>query len=409
MKSIILAAFFFLLFTGCSKEETDRTVKRISTKRNQSIPHHIRAVDNLKVYAADTEPAMGIQFKQEGNFGSTDDIIVTIGGPSGEVARADEKGRVFVPDRQQFTIHVFNPDGSYLTQIGREGKGPGEFQSLTSMKIDSENLYVYDSLQLRILVFSLESLTLSHTVNLNVQTWSNIDELLVKGPSHYFIRRDGTFLVRFAPSIKYIENIKGEEYTYSYFIINKEGEISSDEIFEQRGRPYFFTTFKGSRFSVTLPFTGKSLVALSSDDHIYAAWTDDFLIKVYSAEGKYLQAFYYPFKKSVIHRKELIKRYDIGYDTPQMQYIKNTELPERWPALHSMHMDDKNRLWVSTIVDDPDIYQWWILSEQGELLARFTWPGNRSIEDIKNGYLYTRETEEETRLQTIVRYRIEME
>lgn len=38
----------------------------------------------------------------------------------------------------------------------------------------------------------------------------------------------------------------------------------------------------------------------------------------------------------------------------------------------------------------------------------FTWPRCLQIEEIKNGKLYAREADEETGLQQIVRYRIEM-
>ncbi|MCC5906914.1 MAG: hypothetical protein JJU13_11940 [Balneolaceae bacterium] len=44
-----------------------------------------------------------------------------------------------------------------------------------------------------------------------------------------------------------------------------------------------------------------------------------------------------------------------------------------------------------------------------ELITWFEWPRDEPIEIIKNGYLYTRETDEETGLQQVVRYRIVME
>ena len=42
-------------------------------------------------------------------------------------------------------IQVFDPTGNYLKTIGREGKGPGEFQVLFSIDInDDGHLYIYD-------------------------------------------------------------------------------------------------------------------------------------------------------------------------------------------------------------------------------------------------------------------------
>ncbi|TVQ03151.1 MAG: hypothetical protein EA359_10220 [Balneolaceae bacterium] len=84
-------------------------------------------------------------------------------------------------------------------------------------------------------------------------------------------------------------------------------------------------------------------------------------------------------------------------------------MPEIWPALNSMQVDDENRLWISTIVEDFDIYEWWLLEESGELITRFEWPRDELIEVVRNGYMYTRETDEETGLQQIVRYKIVMD
>jgi len=65
-----------------------------------------------------------------------------------------------------------------------------------------------------------------------------------------------------------------------------------------------------------------------------------------------------------------------------------------------------NRLWVFTIVEDFDVYEWWVLELSGELITRFEWPREEPIEVIKNGKMYTRQTDEETGLEQIVRYGI---
>jgi len=73
----------------------------------------------------------------------------------------------------------------------------------------------------------------------------------------------------------------------------------------------------------------------------------------------------------------------------------------------NMFFDDKNRLWVSTIIEDHSVYEWWVLQETGELIARFEWPRNEPLEFVGNGHLYTRKTNDKTGAEHIVRYRIE--
>jgi len=72
-----------------------------------------------------------------------------------------------------------------------------------------------------------------------------------------------------------------------------------------------------------------------------------------------------------------------------------------------MKIDDKDRLWVAAVVKKMKLYQWWVLNQNGKLLARFTWPRNKPIQVIKKGYLYTKEKNKKG-LERIVRYKITM-
>lgn len=69
---------------------------------------------------------------------------------------------------------------------------------------------------------------------------------------------------------------------------------------------------------------------------------------------------------------------------------------------------------MSTIINDENNYEWYILSNDGELLARFTWEGERlkrdrkerQIRTVNNNYLYTKETDNETFEGKVVKYKI---
>ncbi len=84
------------------------------------------------------------------------------------------------------------------------------------------------------------------------------------------------------------------------------------------------------------------------------------------------------------------------------------DLPENWPVLTDMKIDGQDRIWIATTVEDMSIYEWWVLEESGELITKFEWLRDEPIEVIKNGYVYTRQTDEDTGLQQVVRYRIEI-
>lgn len=59
---------------------------------------------------------------------------------------ADERGRVFVADRQSTEIRVFEPNGDFAFHFGRLGEGPGEFGDLCCMEFGPDGeLWVRES------------------------------------------------------------------------------------------------------------------------------------------------------------------------------------------------------------------------------------------------------------------------
>lgn len=61
-------------------------------------------------------------------------------------ARLLPDGRIVVADRGHAAIRVFDRDGGFLTEMGRSGEGPGEFQYIKSMSVsEPDTLDIYDS------------------------------------------------------------------------------------------------------------------------------------------------------------------------------------------------------------------------------------------------------------------------
>ncbi|MEQ9091334.1 MAG: 6-bladed beta-propeller [Balneola sp.] len=360
-----------------------------SIQENTDIPPQFKKLNNLSIYPADIKPKATIQLVQEESYGSTDSTIVTVGGSDGSILVVNESEIIFIADRVLNSIHAIQTDGQYLTKLGRKGRGPGEFVSLGLMKFQSNNLYIYDSQQLKIHVFSFCSMDYSYTIDLDPNEWSHIEKLKFKSPTNFFVNNDSTLLIKFSPHIQAIENMPQKNYTHSYFYINKQGELISKEILNQRGTKVAFTDFQSTKFSVSLSYHGEPLSALSSNGYIFSAWSEDFLVEVYDASGEYIRSFYHFFERKQLIRDELIEKYDIGIDNPTLKYITNADLPDKWPALKSMFVDHRNRLWVSTIVDNIEVYQWWVLEPTGEVITKFEWPRDKSIQFIQNNSLYT--------------------
>lgn len=395
MRLSAIALVLIIFLWSCSAKESQETADT-TDQINESALY-----EEARTSPSDRETVYRIQFKREQSFTSSDEVILgTIG-----AVQVDRGGRVFMADRDQTTIHVFDPDGSYLTSLGREGKGPMEFSNIASMKIYNDQLYAADvnPIPTRFNVYSLRSLSFTLTIKYHAENLSEYEELEGYTPDRFYPMEDGTFLVGYEnkfPPDNPVERFR------RYYIQDKKGKVISNQVLEQK-----YTCLKHSIKRMTyvfcdFPFISGSVIALSDNGEIYSAATEEFLVKVYSRDGEYLRKFEHPVPRKKMNRKEIME--NAANDT-RREAIANNDLPEFWPALETMFFDDENRLWVSTIVEDYELREWWITRDDGEVIKKFTWPKDKPIEVVKNGFLYARETDEETGIQKIVRYRIHME
>ncbi|MDR8393822.1 6-bladed beta-propeller [Aliifodinibius sp. S!AR15-10] len=385
-----------ILLVGCSSQP------------EVEVPDHIKELENLTVYPANPEPKMEIELIPEQTFGSTNEVLI---GKLGSLG-ADSSGRVFIEDTDKKHIHVFAPDGSHITQFGREGRGPGEYRTIDILGTSKNRLFVNDPFRRRLSIYSLDSLNLLADHNMTPKFKSRREGLAHHSIGQLLQMDSDTYLAGFAPTIQRDPDsprFNADSLYRKYYLLDNNGQFISEKIFEQRYLTFLFAQIKGETRSTAFRFMGLPLLTVSDNEHIYSALSTDFLIKVRDSTGNYQRAFYYPVPKRTFTREEALNYVDMDYHRSVIRNAVSADLPEYWHLLHSMKSDDKNRLWVSMVVEDQEVLQWWVLDKAGKLLARFTWPRSRSIEEIKDGYLYANETDDETGVAEIVRYRIDMQ
>lgn len=77
--------------------------------------------------------------------------------------RVDSRGRFFASDDVSTEIRVFSPAGEFITALGREGEGPGEFLRITAMGVgQGDSIFAFDRRNGRVTVFG-PGLTLART------------------------------------------------------------------------------------------------------------------------------------------------------------------------------------------------------------------------------------------------------
>ena len=337
----------------------------------------------------------------------------------------DSAGRIYVADRLQNQIHVFGENGDYITSLGREGVGPGEFQGFTHMKITGNRLSVFDRMQFRINEFDLKNLSYSNSVSVR-QYPRNAEEhesILRWFPMYFIPRYDGTTLAGYMehPKDSRIEletyNL-GEYRRVKYYFMNYSGEIISDQLFEVRDREDLMATVDGMHLSRVQPaaFLGNSILRLSPQKEIILVWTKDFIIKVYDSNGNYERALYHAdHSKRIIRREELIEfLYEDDWNNQLL--VKHAELPEKWPSIFTIEIDDENRIWVGVIKDGEQFLEWWVITQQGDLVAKAYLPGDLSLKWlmsdplilIKDGYLYASKRNSDSGQEVVVKYKLKV-
>jgi len=378
------------------------------------IPGHILKMDNVMHIS---EPAVTIDagrfLKKEMVFGNSDKALV---GTVGSI-EIDKKGHVYIADNRQKVLHRFKPDGSFDRIFGREGAGPGEFGFVGKMKAAGDYISVFDPSLFRVTTIATDSLKIHSSFKVQALNSRNFEDLKGLNIGGVIPVDSARMIINFTsmlfPDPKHPQYNLNQKYNL-YFLMDRNGHIISEMLFKLPSRKALSATVEGQFRFTMFDFLGSSLIAVQGKE-IYMARSGEFLIHKYNLNGERLQSYFYPFKKRPFTRAEAIRQrkreYEEGVTEWQVSVIKNApeeQIPGFWPALNDLLVDDEGRLWVSTITNEEDYYEWWVISADGRAEAAFLWLAEKPIEAIRNGKLYTRETDPATGLQQVVRYGFEL-
>lgn len=382
---------FFLVF-GCSKREINN---------QKDIPQELKYLDNISILSVDEEILDSIELIQEVVFKSNDEVYIE-GFTSG--FDVDNRGRVFIAATMPniIGIYAFNQDGKFLSRFANEGRGPGEYESINSIHIYEDQLFLFDPLLQKVGIFSTSDFKHIEDITLDLSLIKKKGELPAKGkPSDLLITDDGQLLIRFI-DFGGRETSQNEEY---YFELNQNGDILPNLLLKQKSYSYYYPDAPLS-VPFLMPFSRSSIVAISNDNHFFSAWTENALIKVFDRNGNYESAFYIPTETVPVNmdmfnlsplRKRTLDKYD---------------LPKKWPKLRTMEFDDEGNLWVSLITKSDSTFKWIVLDKELKAVAHVSEPGdkysnmviNKPSIIIKGGHLYVDNSDFYSNM--IVKYKI---
>jgi hypothetical protein len=371
------------------------------------IPTKYDTLKNIAAYPANAVTPFTVSFTKVATFGLTPYYDL-----NNRNFAIDNAGRVYMDAGGK--IAVFDSTGTYLKNLGRKGRGPGEFDNMVALKpkIKDHKLYAYDDILHRINVYSTDSLTNINTIYLNPVKWEDILELRGTRIRNFCPLNDSLLLLAFEDYA--IHKKSNKNIFVKYYRLNHKGEVVSNEIFKFKMNPDntpAIVTKKRKFFPFHSADVRYMRVKFDKNNYIYTSRTGDFLIKIYSPMGKYLRTIYYPYKNSPLNKKKIIDMYK--YNPTLFKRAKKHHFPATWPAIDRFFLDDKSRIWVATITKEEDYYEWWVLQSNGKLIAKFKWPGNRLKRGsrfrvspkVKNGFWYAWKTDSTAGRGYLVKYK----
>ena len=363
------------------------------------IPEEIAALENLQVIPVDAEPMHDIELDRVARFGDTDDVMF---GRLGMSSVGDD-GRIYIADGSQNVIHAYGSDGTHLSQIGREGDGPGEFRQIRNLQVEGDRLHIMDMRTMRISTYNLNDYRF--VSDLAIQFEFNFTGGFSSFPGIIYLYDADHFLVHF--TISYSSGASSRDETpmeHGKLLSRSDGSFSEEKLYEFRSSETLIKDEGTSMYMMGVDYK-RGTQHMVTDDQLIWGWTEDLLFKIHDMDGNYVSAIYQPFDNIPLNRSEVVSQY-ADRDEPWRSMVRNDVMPETWPAFSSAKADDEGRIWAAVYAEDDEIWNWRVFTQDGELYASFDWPRDIQIRDIKNDHIYTRETDEETGLVEIVKYRI---
>lgn len=316
----------------------------------------------------------------------------------------DTDGLIYVADRGNHRIAVFNRDGEYLRSFGRKGEGPGEFLSLTLLFHYEGTLNLYDYQNRRATLYRIDGTLIDV-----IPPWD-----IYRYTKEIYQTHDGARI-----HVVYTEDLREGGYSwngYEAYVIGADDEevarISTPLVAD------FFAVDSGSSSgSLRIEFAGNPVLQYYPKQGILVTTGDESALYWYDLTGRL-----YSITRLMIDPLPVTEE---ERRIIQQRFIEHNEMiSERYPDIgraekNVFSIRDSKAFWDDAYVDDAG-YVWlqvpeitaamqesggpmmYVLSPEGEYLGNTRWPvvGRVSSCEIARGLFLGCEVDQDTGKRT---------
>lgn len=329
-------------------------------------PEDVVVVSNPK----NPESKMRIAFKEELSIGEIEGDENYMFG-NFIAFNTDEEGNFYVSDPDNNRILKYDPNGKYLLTIGREGQGPGEFQSLSVAKFDKDNnLYITDIRNQKISFFDKDGKFLHHTrmldryENLSINSRDIIIAIKTDISQEANVQKTARILSLFDDKFNSLVELYKDEM---------EIPLPTGRDVSSLGR------YLADGLSIWA-FRPRIRYALAKNDFIYFGYPDKYEIKIYSPKGKLAKKITRDYKPIEVNEKDkeiFVEVVEEAFSTPSFTddikeiAFKKIKYPKYKPAYQSFSLMENG--WLAVIVDsrENEYTLFDIFDQEGRYIAHF--------------------------------------
>jgi hypothetical protein len=321
-----------------------------------------------------------------------------------------EDGRYYVEDRGNLRIAVFDPAGEFAGAIGRQGEGPGEFQSLSLLKVSNGEVAAYDSRLRRTTIFDLDG----HLLKTHPSPISNnsTTELYPLAEDDYLLftsTREGRF---------------NEDRVTTPVALRVSS--SGDTLFQVTTAPYLIVRTVLIRelnvgLQIVHPLAERGGFYFKPGRGFLAYQTGQPELKWYDLDGRLASVIRMKVERervTELERAAILSRLDEHIEQAENDRDRiiaratreGTVIPEYKPFWMSISVEEDGHIWLEKVYDmnlptedrDPATYR--LLSSEGEYLGDTTPPVSGGT--FSRGHYLVRLTDPDTDEPSYVIYRL---
>ena len=311
----------------------------------------------------------------------------------------DSKGLVFVTDTGFMGIRLFTSDGVHMANIGREGRGPGEFLGPPSIRTGpGDSLYAWDFRARRLSILSPKDQSFVASLSLE----SHASTLLV--PFVFLGAVDIGFIFLFLPAYGPGSEAPGSRFE-QVRLVDWNGRVVYDSVAHLPTQEGLVIATENTVSVGTLPYAVGPHFALSTEQVLYFGSNNAIRITGLAFQGSNqleIAVPYTPVPVTDTERDSLIAN-----TSQEFRELLRERLPEIKPAFTALLPDDEGNLWIELTQQlGEEAKTWLVVDRSGRVAGRASVPQNVRLRVVRGNRAYGTTRDEQTQSPMVVAWDI---